>query len=106
MDSILVILLVIAAVKLVFFGALLTYVFRGDIAEWRAHRKSATAISEQPVDPMCVYCGSKWTVALDEGQSRWEGQDLVLVTSFRCQHCDLPFWRVDRVHVGSLKTRQ
>jgi hypothetical protein len=99
MDSIIVILLVLAAAKIIIFGSLLLWIFRADIREWRAGRKHVRASS-----PICIYCESRWTQAVDEGQSRWEDDQLVLVTTYECQHCHLPFWHVDRVQVSSIKT--
>jgi hypothetical protein len=94
-DSILVILLVVAAIKFVFFGIILYFVFRPELRKG-ARRKAPTTIT-------CMYCQSKWTRPVDEGQTRWEDDDLVLVTTYECQHCHLPFWHVERVPVGSLK---
>lgn len=99
MDSIVTILLIIAAVKFVLFGGILYWVFRGDIRSWRAQRRRKPV----PTTPACVYCGSKWTHAQPEQESRWEGEELVLVTTYQCQHCEMPFWRVERVAVGRVK---
>lgn len=98
MDSILVILLILAAVKFFGFGGLLLWIFRGDIREWRAGRKH-----EPSMEPACIYCASKWTVAVDEGRTRWEQDELVLSTTYECQHCHMPFWHIERVRVPSIK---
>lgn len=100
MDSLLVILLVIAGVKFIVFGVILWKVFRQDIKHWWTQERRQK--SREPSTPVCVYCQSVWTVPVDEGQTRWEGDELVLVTTFECQHCQLPFWRVERlaVHVA------
>ena len=98
MDNILVILLVLAVVKFFGFGGLLLWMFRGDISEWRSGRGQETQVS-----PTCVYCESKWTAAVDEGQTRWDNDELVLSTTYECQHCHMPFWHVERVRVDKIK---
>lgn len=100
MSSILVILLVIALVKFVFFGILLFTVFRRDIQEMWSGKKVE---KKAPSLPTCVYCQSKWTRPLDEVKPRWENDELVLVTTYECEHCHLPFWHVERVPLGMLK---
>ena len=98
MDSILVILLIVATVKFIVFGILLFVVFRDDIREYFSGKKPTEGKA-----PVCVYCESKWTVPIDEGQTRWENNDLLLVTTYECQHCHLPFWHVERVSTVSLR---
>jgi len=95
-SNILVLLLIIAAVKFVFFGVVLFFVFRPELRN-AGKRKPA------PTTPICIYCESRWTNAVDEGQTRWEHDELVLVTTYACEHCSLPFWRVERVPMGSIK---
>jgi hypothetical protein len=95
-SSILVILLIIAAVKFIFFGIVLFFVFRPELRNMGKRKAVSTT-------PTCVYCESRWTRAVDEGQTRWEDDDLVLVTTYECQHCSLPFWHVERVSMGSVK---
>ena len=96
MSGILVILLIIAAVKFIFFGIVLFFVFRPELRNLRKRKIVSTT-------PVCVYCQSRWTRAVDEGQTRWEDDDLVLVTTYECQHCSLPFWHVERVPMGTVK---
>lgn len=91
------ILLVLAAVKSVVFGVILYLVFRKDIKEWWVNRRNPPPVR----DPVCMYCQSTWTHAVDEGQTRWEGDELVLVTTYECEHCRLPFWHVERVPVSA-----
>jgi len=99
-SDILLILLIIALVKFILFGVILFVVFRRDIQQWWSGKKA----EKKPLSvPVCMYCQSKWTRALDEGQPRWDNEDLVLVTTYECQHCHLPFWHVERVPTGSLK---
>lgn len=100
MDNILLILLIVAAVKFVFFGVILFKVFQRDIDAYRKDRAGSAA----PNLPSCVYCQSVYIEAVDEGQTRWENDSLVLVTTYECQHCHLPFWHVERVAAGSLNT--
>jgi hypothetical protein len=95
-SGILVILLIIAAVKFIFFGIVLFFVFRPELRNLRKRKIVSTT-------PVCVYCQSRWTRAVDEGQTRWEDDDLVLVTTYECQHCSLPFWHVERVPMGTVK---
>ncbi len=99
MDNILVILLIIAAVKFVIFGVILFVVFRRDIQEYRGDRTESAA----PALPACVYCQSVYIEPVGDGQTRWENDELVLVTTYECQHCHLPFWHVERVAAGSLQ---
>lgn len=94
MGDILIILLAVAAVKFVLFGIILLVVFKPDFKRLWAGEEAAIA-------PTCLYCGSKWTEPVEEGETRWEGDDLVLVTTYECQHCHLPFWHVERVPTAS-----
>lgn len=100
MDTILLILLIVAAVKFVIFGVILFVVFRRDIDAYRGD----WAESKAPALPACVYCQSVYIRPVDEGQTRWENDSLVLVTTYECQHCHLPFWHVERVAAGSLNS--
>ena len=95
-NNILVILLIVATVKFIFLGVVLFFVFRPEL-------RNAGKRKPVPTTPACVYCESRWTRPVDEGQTRWEDEDLVLVTTYECQHCSLPFWHVDRVPMGSVK---
>lgn len=100
MTDILVILLVIALVKFVVFGFLLFVVFRRDIREMWSGKKTQKT---RPAMPVCMYCQSHFTRRLDDGEPRWDNDDLILVTTYECEHCHLPFWHVERVPVGSAK---
>lgn len=101
MDEFLTILLIVAFVKFILFGVILFHVFRKDIEEYRSERTETK--TRTPEAPMCMYCQSLYTLPVDEGQTRWEDDALVLVTTYECQHCHLPFWHVERVAVGSLR---
>lgn len=90
------ILLILVVVKLIIIGVLLGVVFKDDVSAMRVKRS-------EPRLPECMYCQSVWTQPTDEGQTRWEGDELVLVTTYECQHCHLPFWHVERVPIGTLK---
>lgn len=96
MDNIILILLIVAAVKFVLIAVICFWVFRPDLKAMVAEKKPQTV-------PTCPYCQSKWTEAIDEGQTRWDGDELVLVTTYECQHCHFPVWHVERVPTGSLK---
>ena len=96
MDSIVVILLILIIVKFCIIGPLLFYIFRDEIKTWRK-------APETPTEPVCVYCQSRWTQVVDQGTPRWEGEDLVIATTYECQHCHTPFWRVERLPVGSVR---
>jgi hypothetical protein len=100
--NIILIFLVIAAVKTVIFGVILYKVFRQDIHHW--WNEDRRQKQKTPAVPTCMYCQSVWTVAVDEGSTRWDGEDLVLVTTYECQHCHLPFWHVERVPMGAAKS--
>jgi hypothetical protein len=91
------ILLVIATVKFVVFGWILYVVFKPDIQQLAEENRESA-----PVSPTCVYCQSRWTRAIDEGQARWDDGVLVLVTTYQCQHCETPFWHVDRVPMSKI----
>lgn len=97
MDKIIMVLLIIAAFKFLVFGWILYAVFKPDleVLEEGARVQAATT-------PACIYCQSVWTRAVDEGQTRWEGDELVLVTTYQCEHCETPFWNVERVPVSRL----
>ncbi|HCG00271.1 MAG TPA: hypothetical protein DEV93_06965 [Chloroflexi bacterium] len=97
MNNIIIVLLVIAAVKFVVFGWLLYRVFQRDLEQYENDQLSTASTV-----PVCVYCQSAWTKPVDEGQTRWEGGDLVLVTTYECEHCRLPFWHVERVSVSKI----
>lgn len=86
-------LIVIAVVKTFVICTVLYVVFRQDIHEWWQSRKRAAASNE----PVCIYCASVWLTQMDEGQTHWDGDELVLSREYQCQHCQLPFWRVERV---------
>jgi hypothetical protein len=96
LDTIIVVLLVVAAVKFVIVAIILLAVFRPDIRQWRTRKKPVSV-------PACPGCRSKYTRVIDEGQTRWDHDDLVLVTTYECRHCHFPFWHVERVPTGSLK---
>jgi hypothetical protein len=93
------ILLVLIIIKSIIFSVLIWVVFRDDIKAYLAGKKSG----EESTVPTCMYCQSQWTLAVDEGSTRWDGDELVLVTTFECQHCRLPFWHVERVPAALLK---
>lgn len=99
MQYIIPILMILATIKIVVLGGFLWYVFKPDIKEYRDHheRQRGPATS-----PSCMYCGSKYARMVDEGQTRWEGDHLVLVSAYECQHCHLPFWHVERLPAASI----
>ncbi len=101
MDFIILIFVVVATVKSIIIGIILYRVFRQDIHHWWNHERKAKQAS--PTIPICVYCQSAWTSPVGEAQTRWEAEELVLVTTYECQHCHLPFWHVERVPVTTLK---
>lgn len=96
MNNFIIVLLVVAAVKIPVFGWLLYRVFRNDIEQYEADQASTSDV------PVCIYCQSAWTRPLEEEQTRWEGDDLVLVTAYECEHCRLPFWHVERVSISKI----
>ena len=51
----------------------------------------------------CVYCHSSPALFHSE-EHKWEGEDLVLVRTFECRECHMPFWKVERVAVQRDKT--
>lgn len=100
MDSIVVLLLIVAVVHFLIAAIFLPLAFQDDIRQWRERRRQ---VREAPTVPTCMYCGSRWTHVRDEGQTRWDADDLVLVTTHECDHCGLPFWHVERVHTTAVK---
>jgi hypothetical protein len=99
MGPIVAILLVLVIVKSVIFGVLVWAVFREDIKAYFAGKKNSEAVTV----PTCIYCQSQWTTQVDEGSTRWDGEELTLVTTYECQHCRLPFWHVERVSAAMLQ---
>ena len=97
MTTLIWILLLSVVLLLPLKAALLYWIFRDDIREYFAERR----IRES--SPVCIYCRSPWTLAADEGAPRWEGDELVLVTTYTCQECFLPFWHVERVPVAAAR---
>lgn len=96
MDNIILILLIVAAVKFIIIAVLLLAVFKPDLKQaWKGSQEQLTA-------PVCLYCQSRWTRPVDEGQTRWDEDVLVLVTEYECEHCHLPFWHVERVLTTSV----
>lgn len=98
MSTIIIILIVVATVKFFLFGGILWAVFKDEIRGWL--RKP-----EPSWEPVCMYCGSVYTRQVDEGQMRWEDDHFVLVTMYECDHCDLPFWHVERISTGGSPSR-
>lgn len=45
---------------------------------------------------MCMYCGEANPLVQAEDQ-RWEGGELVMVRTYECQSCHLPYWNVERL---------
>ncbi|HZU11585.1 MAG TPA: hypothetical protein VFB58_02000 [Chloroflexota bacterium] len=90
----LILILTFFVVKIFIAGPLLFMVFRDDIRRYWAGRK------QKAHEPCCPGCASRYAAPLDEGVIRWEGDDLVLVTGYQCQHCGYPFWHVERVPMG------
>lgn len=97
MSTLIWILLISVVILLPIKAAFLYWIFREDIREYLADRR------ERASTPVCMYCRSKSTELLDEGSTRWEGQELVLVTTYVCQHCQMPFWHVERVAAAAAR---
>jgi hypothetical protein len=91
------VLLISVVVLLPIKAGILYFVFRDDIRAYLAQRQT------KPTSPVCMYCQSQWTEMVDEGSTHWEGDELVLVTTYACQHCHLPFWHVERVPVATAR---
>ncbi|GEM_PF-5892064 len=51
----------------------------------------------------CIYCRATPALLHSEDQ-RWEGDELVLVQTFECRECHMPFWRLERIHAVENKT--
>jgi hypothetical protein len=93
----LVLLLIIVVIKFIIVGVILWRVFAPDIRQLRQEQED-----RKPTEaPACLYCGSLWTEPSGDSETRWEHEELVLVTTYECQHCHLPFWHVERIPVVS-----
>lgn len=97
MGNIVVILLIVTVALLPVKALILYAVFNREIRQWWDARRHPEPAST----PACIYCRSSWTIAVDDGHPRWEDDALVLVTTYECQHCRLPFWHVERVPIGA-----
>ena|SRR5579884_3744349 len=92
-DTFWVLIVLLFAIKVCLFGPLLWLIFRDDIRNYFRERKQRKSL------PRCVYCQSVWATPISEGEPRWDGEELVITTTYECQHCHLPFWNVERVAV-------
>lgn len=91
------IFLISVVVLLPIKAAFLYWIFRDDIREYLAERRTKAST------PLCMYCGSHYTQMVDDDTTRWEGDELVLVTTYTCLDCNLPFWHVERVPATTAK---
>lgn len=101
MSGVLTILLVIAVVKSVVFGFLVFVVFRDDIRQYFAEKRDEKVAAAQV--PACIYCHSAALRPAGEPETRWDQEELVLVSTFECLECGLPFWHVERVTIAAAK---
>ncbi|HZT97976.1 MAG TPA: hypothetical protein VFB34_14170 [Chloroflexota bacterium] len=44
----------------------------------------------------CVYCHFSPALYHSE-ETRWEADELVLVKTYECRRCHMPFWRIERL---------
>lgn len=98
MSTIVWIFLVSVVVLLPLKAAFLYWIFQDDIRAYLAERRGPRRRI-----PVCMYCHSERVEPVDDGVTRWEGDNLVLVTTYRCENCQLPFWNVERVAVATAK---
>ena len=86
--QILLILLAFKALVLVVIGAIL----------WKVLGPELRAPRPQYGMPgvRCVYCHATPALFHSEEQ-RWEDDELVLVRTYECRECHMPFWRIERV---------
>lgn len=96
MSTLIWVFLLSVVVLLPFKAAFLYWVFRDDIRQYLAERRVPARRK-----PVCLYCQSESVRPVEDGVTRWEGESLVLVTTFECLHCQLPFWNVERVPVAA-----
>ena len=96
MNELILILLIVAAVKFVFFGVLLWVVFKPDLRHFLKEPKP-------PSSPICVFCQSRWTHQVGVPETRWEGESFVIVTTYECQHCHFPTTHIERVPAPMVK---
>jgi hypothetical protein len=91
MDLLLLILIIIAVVKIVVLGFVAwKYLW----PQWRGPAPKTVA----PPAIKCIYCHAAPVMMLGE-ERRWEGDELVLVTTYECNRCRLPFWHLERISV-------
>lgn len=48
----------------------------------------------------CVYCHDTPSILHGE-EERWEENELVMVRTFECRRCHMPFWQIERVKTVS-----
>ncbi|MGH2448830.1 MAG: hypothetical protein ACRDFS_09560 [Chloroflexota bacterium] len=93
MSALVEILLILVVIKFLISAGVLLWIFRPDPRELFKREP-------EPTEPACLYCQSKYTHAVGEAEPRWEEDVLVLVTTYECEHCRMPFWHVERVPAG------
>lgn len=102
MDPIILIFLIIAGVKSVIFGFILYRVFRKDIREWWAEKHQPKVVTR----PICLFCQSVWTHPVGQPESRWDGNELTVITTYECEHCHFPNRFVEHFTVGGLSQKK
>ncbi len=86
--SILLILVAAKMIVLIVIGVLLYKVFGTELRPTK---------STYPMPGVkCVYCHFSPSLFHSE-ETRWENDDLILVKTYECRKCHLPFWKVERV---------
>lgn len=98
-DLMIVTLLILAAVKFVLITVVLWVVWRPDVR--KLFRKKET----MRTTPVCPFCDSRWTHPVGDPETGWDGDELVLSTTYECQHCHFPIRHVERVPVGASRSR-
>ena len=96
MNNIILILLVVAIIKFILVAVILWFIFRREA-------RSFFGKPEPPSSPTCIYCRSVWTHQVGESETRWEGNELLLVTTYECQHCHFPTTHVEHVKAGAAR---
>ncbi len=94
------IILILVAAKIFIVTVVSIIVWRVIGPEWKAQRRHYGMPGVR-----CIYCRATPALFHSEEQ-KWEGDELVLVRTYECRECHMPFWKVERVAAERDKTRR
>ncbi len=84
-------LLVVAGAVVLFLGILFVYAIVSPGGRVGIAPPAAARLGRS-----CVYCRSTQTRRIGPRTPRYDDHGFVLVTSYECTRCGLPFWSIDR----------